>query len=1141
MRAFVELKAKTAYSLLEGALRVKELAKLCLAKEMPALGVTDTDNLYGSLEISEELAKAGVQPIIGCALSLKLDEGNGARRPLNAAQGAVRPRVAVYPKSEAGYLALLRIVSKAHVENDAAEPFVTLEDLAGAGGELLVLTGGPDGPINRLIGEGQMPAAELLLDRLAELAPGRLYVELQRHGVAGEARGEARLLEWAYAKRLPLVATNEPYFATPDMFEAHDALLCVAGNTLVVETARRRLTPEHWLKGAGEMLPLFADLPEAIDMSVEIARRIAARPKKREPILPRFEVAAGETEAQALTRLAQAGLKRRLAANPPAADEKTYTDRLHFELGVIERMGFPGYFLIVADFIAWAKGRGIPVGPGRGSGAGSLVAYALTITDLDPLRFGLLFERFLNPERVSMPDFDIDFCPVRRDEVFGYVRDKYGADRVAQIITFGKLQARAVLRDVGRVLAMSYGQVDRLCKLVPNNPANPVSLAQAITQEPRLQAERDKDETVARLLSIAHKLEGLYRHSSTHAAGVVIGDRPLVELIPVTRDPASNMLVTQLDMKWVESAGLIKFDFLALKTLTVLQRTVEFLKARGIELELSRLPLDDAKTFDLLATGDATGVFQLEGTGMRDVLRKLKPSSIDDLIALVALYRPGPMDDIPRYIACKHGKEPIDCLEPRLEPILKETFGVIVYQEQVMEIARVLAGFSLGEADLLRRAMGKKIKSEMAQQRQRFISGAETCGLARDRAEFIFDLMAKFAGYGFNKCHAAPYGLLAYQTAYMKTNYKSEFMAATMSLDINQTEKLALLRQDALEIGCKVAAPDINRSQADFSVSGGEILYGLAAIKNVGRAAMEEVVAERVRGGPFKDLFDFAARVAPPAINRRSLETLAMAGVFDSLHHNRAEIVQSAEMLIAFAARAAQERASHQENLFAMAGASPEQPRLVKAEPWPLLERLQREAEAAGFYLSGHPLDEYGAVLKRARVIPYAELVRDARRLNRRVELAGTVIRKQERRSQRSDQPFAFVELTDPSGHFEAVVFADLLRAHREALEPGRSVVLTADAEWEGEDLRLRVHGLKSLDALAAETGAGLRIHIDAASPLASIATHLKGGGKGRVSFIVLDGAGREVEVEIGGRFDVNPRVRSLLKSIPGVLEIQEV
>jgi DNA polymerase-3 subunit alpha len=1109
---------------------------------MPALGITDTDNLYGSLEISEALAPAGIQPIIGCDLSLKLDEVPGAaRRPNNARSWQPRPRIAVYPKNEAGYRSLIRLVSKARVVNDPAEPFITLEDVVEAGEDILILTGGPDGPLNRLIVENQLPAAEALLDRLMAIAPGRLYVELQRHGRAEEARAEGQLVDWAYAKGLPIVATNEPLFAKPDMYEAHDALLCVAGNTVVSQTERRRMTKEHYFKGAAEMAALFADLPEAIQTTLEVARRISYRPKiLKKPILPRFRVGEGETEAGALSKAAHAGLKERWKQSPPVTSEAEYIERLEFELDVIEKMGFSGYFLIVADFIAWSKAHGIPVGPGRGSGAGSLVAYAMTITDLDPLRFNLLFERFLNPERVSMPDFDIDFCPIRRDEVFHYVREKYGADRVAQIITFGKLQARAVLRDVGRVLAMPYGQVDRLCKLVPFNAAKPITLGEAVESEPRLKEEREKDESVAKLIDIALKLEGLYRHSSTHAAGVVIGDQPLNEMIPVTKDPGNDMLVTQLDMKWVEPAGLVKFDFLALKTLTVLQRTEELINATGGNVSLVSLPLDDKKTYEMLSRADVTGVFQLESSGMRDVLRRLKPDRFEDIIALVALYRPGPMDDIPRYIACKSGTEKVSYAHPALEPILEPTYGVIVYQEQVLQIAKDLAGFSLGQADILRRAMGKKIKAEMDKQRERFVEGAVGRGVAKAMAENIFEAVAKFAGYGFNKSHSAPYALVAYQTAYMKANHPVEFMAATMSLDLGNTDKLATLKRDAEDMGCKVAPPDINRSRADFSVVDGQILYGLAAIKNVGHHAMEEIVSERDRGGPFKDIFDFASRVGPPVINRRSLETLAKAGVFDKLHANRAEIVASAELLIGLAARAGEERVSKQTSLFG-GDVIAETPRLVAAAQWPIFERLEHEKEAVGFYLSGHPLDPYVPVLKRARVTPYAELAGDPRRLARVVQLAGTVIRKQERRSQKTDQPFAFVEFTEPTGHFEAVIFSDLLRAHRDDLEPGKAVVIGASAEWEGEDIKLRVQSIKALDAVAAETSAGLRIHIDTPAPLPSIATQLTAKGKGRVSFIVLGEGGREIEVELAEKFQINPRIKSLLKSVPGVLEVEEV
>ena len=608
--------------------------------------------------------------------------------------------------------------------------------------------------------------------------------------------------------RLPIVATNEVYFASADDYEAHDALLCIAGGSYVTEDNRRRVSREHYFKTADQMAELFADLPEALANTIEIATRCAYRPTGRKPILPRYvKAAAHATEAEILeletTELraqAEAGLEHRLASHAlaPGYSREDYQKRLTFEVDVISRMKYPGYFLIVADFIKWAKGSGIPVGPGRGSGAGSVVAWALTITDLDPLRFGLLFERFLNPERVSMPDFDIDFCQDRRDEVIRYVQNKYGADHVAQIITHGKLQARAVLRDVGRVLQMPYGQVDKLCKMVPNNPTNPVTLRQAIDGEPKLQEARDSEPMVARLLEIAQKLEGLYRHASTHAAGIVIGDRPLDELVPLYRDPKSSFPITQFNWKLVEAAGLVKFDFLGLKTLTVLQKAVELIKrGRGIDIDLAGLPLDDRKSYEMLARADTIGVFQLEGTGMRDSLKRLKPDRFEDIIAMVALYRPGPMDNIPTYINRKHGEEPLDCLHAMLAPILKETYGVIIYQEQVMQIAQVMAGFSLGEADLLRRAMGKKDKREMAQQKTRFVDGAIRNGVKRADAEYIFELVDKFAGYGFNKSHAAAYALVSYQTAYLKANFREEFLAASMTLDMGNTDKLAMFVAEA--------------------------------------------------------------------------------------------------------------------------------------------------------------------------------------------------------------------------------------------------------------------------------------------------------------------------------------------------------
>ena len=1139
MSPYIELRCHSAYSLLEGALRVKALAGLAKEAGMPAIGVTDTNNLFGSLEISETLAGKGVQPLIGCTLSLKTGEPDSRQ----VAKGALsHPRLALFAMNEEGLENLTALVSKARADNDPAEPHALIEDLRAFAPGVLCLTGGLDGPVNRYVVDGALDEARALLSDLAEIFEGRLYVELQRHGLDAEKIAEPHLLDWAYELTLPIVATNEPYFPTTDLHEAHDCLLCVAQNAVVIEDTRRKLTPEHYFKSAEEMAVLFADLPEALGSTAEIAQRIHVRPKTRKSILPAFDASEGDSEAEVLRIRAHEGLTKRFELHEPVAEDQVYRDRLDYELGVIETMGFPGYFLIVADFIAWSKEHGIPVGPGRGSGAGSLVAWSLTITDLDPLRFGLLFERFLNPERVSMPDFDVDFCPERRDEVFDYVREKYGADKVAQIITFGKLQARAVLRDVGRVLQMPYPQVDRLCKLVPSPPGKTVTLAEAIAGEPRLRQEAADDETVDKLLSIGQALEGLYRHSSTHAAGVVIGDRPLTELIPITRDPDADMLVTQLDMKWVEKAGLVKFDFLALKTLTVLQRTVEFLVERGTDLPLEKVPLDDETTFDLLGRADTMGVFQVEGAGMRDVLRKMKPSRIDDLIALVALYRPGPMDDIPRYIACKHGREEITYAHPMLEPILAETYGVIVYQEQVMEIAKRLSGFSLGEADLLRRAMGKKIKEEMDKQKERFITGAKDNNIEAATAETIFDAIAKFAGYGFNKCHSAPYALVSYFTAFFKANYPLEFMAATMSLDINNTDKLAQFRQDAVSIGCKVVAPTVNKSVADFSVQGDEIVYGLAAIKSVGRQAMDEIVAERAENGPFKDVFDFVGRTAGPSLNRRAFETLARAGVFDEMYENRAELVANADVLLAYGARTVSERESKQVALFASAEEGVDRPRLRPTAAWPQLEKLQAEAEAVGFFLSGHPLDDYATVLRRARVTNYQALLSDTQHLNRRVKLAGMVIKTQERRSQRTDKPFAFVEFTDPSGRFETVIFSDLLSTSRELLEAGKSLVLTADVEWEGDEMRLRVQGLEPLDKVASQSVKSLRIFLDTPEPLPSIKEHLDPSGRSAVSFIVFaQDQMREVEVELKDRYVVNPRVRSLLKAVPGVVEVEEI
>ncbi|HEY0419343.1 MAG TPA: DNA polymerase III subunit alpha, partial [Acetobacteraceae bacterium] len=827
-----------------------------------------------------------------------------------------------------------------------------------------------------------------------------------------------------------------------------------------------------------------------------------------------------------------------------AETQARYEAQLEYELGVIAGMGFPGYFLIVADFIQWAKRQGIPVGPGRGSGAASVAAWALTITDLDPLRFGLLFERFLNPERVSMPDFDIDFCQDRRDEVITYVRGEYGAGRVAQIITFGKLQARAAVRDVGRVLGLPYGQVNRVAELIPNNPAKPVTLQEAIDGEPKLQAMRQDDEAIRRLMEIALQLEGLYRHASTHAAGVVIGDRELTELVPIYRDPKSDFLVTQYSMKYVEQAGLVKFDFLGLTTLTILQRAVAYLKKEGISVDLDRLELDDARTYEMLARGDAGGVFQFEGQGMRDVLRQMRPDRFEDLIAAGALYRPGPMANIPAYCQRKHG-EKWEPPHPELHDILAETYGIMVYQEQVMQIAQKMGGYSLGGADLLRRAMGKKIRAEMDAQRKIFVDSATGRGIPAAKAEEVFDLMAKFADYGFNKSHAAAYALVSYQTAWMKANHPEAFVAACMSLAMANTDRLAALRQEAARMGIPVLPPDINRSGADFTLEKtGEgkfaIRYGLAAVKRVGLAAMQALEAAR---GPtrFADLADLAARVDPKQLNKMQLENLARAGAFDSMEPNRARVFAAAEAILKRAQATAEEKGSGQIGLFAGAN-QPEALRLPDMPDWDPMDRLGFEAEAIGFHLTAHPLDAYGQALRRLRVVPSSRLEAEAQAGPARLKLAGLVVNSKQRIT-RSGSRMAWVRLSDAGGSYEVTFFSEALARAGGILKDGASVVVTADVRLEGESLRITAVDATPLDEAASQAGAGMRIWLRETGSVPHIRSLLEREGRGRGQVVLvprLDDT-QDVEITLPGGFNVTPRLAQALKVLAGVERVEEV
>ncbi|MEM7188717.1 MAG: DNA polymerase III subunit alpha [Pseudomonadota bacterium] len=1146
---FIHLRTHSAYSLLEGAIPMKKLPGLVADAGFPAIAVTDSNNLFGALEFAEGAARAGVQPIIGIELAVAyLPADQGARTP--------EPAVLVLlAQDREGYENLMALSSGAFLDTDVSQaPHVPLDRVLSHAEGVICLTGGADGPLGRLIAAGKMAEAEELAGRLAGGFPNRLYVEIQRHGTDGAPRTPAEdatepgLVDLAYRLDLLLAATNTVYYATPDIAEAHDAFLCIGQGRYVNEANRDRLTPEHYLKSEAEMAERFADLPEAIENTVEIAQRCAYRPRTHDPILPKF----AENEIEELRRQSREGLKERLAVIPHAGSVQEYEDRLEFELGIIEGMGFPGYFLIVADFIKWAKERDIPVGPGRGSGAGSLVAYALTITDLDPLRYGLLFERFLNPERVSMPDFDIDFCQDRREEVITYVQDKYGRDRVAQIITFGALLSKMAIRDIGRVLQMSYGHCDKLAKMIPVEGVKPLSIKQALVEEPKLDEEARREEVVGTLLDYGQKLEGLLRNASTHAAGVVIGDRPLTQLVPLYQDPRSDMPATQFNMKWVEPAGLVKFDFLGLKTLTVVQNCLDLLKMRDVDIDISAIPLDDEASYELYSSADTVGVFQVESAGMRDALRQMKPTCIEDIVALVALYRPGPMENIPKYCNVKNGREERDYLHATIDDILDETQGIIVYQEQVMEIARKMANYSLGGADLLRRAMGKKIQEAMDAERPKFLAGAAENGVDEPKAIEVWNLLDKFANYGFNKSHAAAYAVVSYQTAYLKANYPVEFMAAVMNLDLHITDKLAVYVTEAQRMKIEVAPPCVQRSEAKFTVRDGKILYALGALKNVGVEAMKLIIDAREHpetGGPFRDLFDLARRVDLKQVGKRPLENLARAGAFDELDGNRHRVFAGLDALVDYSATVHDEKTSAQVSLFGGPGEGLPPPRLPRPEDWLPSQRLGEELGAVGFYLSGHPLDEYMPALKRKKITTEADFMAGSGRTGGAGRIAGTLSARRDRKSARGTR-FAFIQFSDPSGLWEVMAFSDVLSDNDDLLQPGQNLVCHVHAEVSDEQTRLMLRAVQPVAQVAEDAATvGLEVHVATAQAFESIRNRLdlvstearRRRGEGPVKLIMaLPELDQEVHVDLPGQYAISAEIRGALKSVPGVEAVQE-
>ena len=1151
---FVHLRVHTAYSLSEGAMLVPKLIHRLHDEGVAAIAVTDTANIFGGKAFSKYASDEGVKPILGSQFYLR----NPDSQDLLKCKGKiVEPdKIILLVMNAEGYGNIMHLMKRAYLDlpNPQEKPQITMADLEKFNAGLIMLTGGVEGPIGRLLLENRAPEAENALQELQKYFGGRLYMEIARIGLEEEQKTEDAFIDLAYKYNIPLVATNEAFFFDTDMYEAHDALVCIAAGEVVANPNRKRFSPNNRLRSQEEMVELFKDLPEAVQNTVNIAIRCNYLSSKVNPLLPIFECPDGKTQDDYIDEQAHLGLRKRMEATvytPEMTEEERrkideeYYARLEYELSVIKKMGFPGYFLIVSDFIQWSKDHGVPVGPGRGSGAGSIVAWSLRITDLDPIKLNLLFERFLNPERVNMPDFDVDFCQENRSKTIEYVQKKYGYDHVAQIITYGKLQSKAVIRDVARVLQMPYSQADRISKMIPPGVQgkNP-TLQESLDQVPELEEMRVNDPQVNKLFDIAMKLEGLYRHSGVHAAGVVIGDRPLEELTPLYKDPRSDMPVTQYDMKFVEETGLIKFDFLGLKTLTVIQRAVDWVKKdHGVELIMSDIPLDDKPTYELMQRGDTIGVFQFESAGMQDVHKQIKPDRFEDLIAIVSLYRPGPMDNIPSYIRRKHGEEEITYLHPDLAPILDETYGIMVYQEQVMKIAQALGGYTMGGADKLRKVMGKKMRDEIPKQRKMFTEGAVAKGIDADVATKIFDQMEKFASYGFNKSHAAAYSLISYQTAYLKAHYPVEFMCAIMAFDITNTDKLLFYKEECKKMGIKVLQPDINKSGADFTVEDGNIRYALAAIKGVGMANMKVIEEIRKQGGPFKDISDFIHRMPLANSNRRQLENMIKAGAFDCLEKNRGKLFANVDTIMQHISSANELKTSSQSSLF---GTEELQSKVKLAEKpdWPELEKLKLEAEAVGFYLSAHPLDSYRSGMERLGVKNCAEVMGGVKVGDTvRAKLAGCVSTFQKRISKNGNK-YAFLGLSDASSGFEGILFSDLLAKYEDTINSGLPLLVgvTVEKQEEGANPRVMINSVETLDQAIADGVNGLIIglnSVEAVAPLKEILRHDRNG----VNKIYLKPENNDwdIRIELAGGYAFANDILSKIRGLPGVSYVKEL
>ena len=1097
---FNHIKVHTQYSICEGAIKIDELADYCKINKIKSIGLADSYNLCGALEFSEKLSKVGTHPVIGTQINLNILDIIG--------------KVTLYATSEQGYKNLTKLSSMSYLKKDVMkDPYCILEDITENNQGLILLTGNYRNLFGKLFYKNKLKDLEQVLNSLKKSFKDRLYIEIQRHNELQEKNFENYLLNVSKSLQLPLIATQEIYYLNEDMYEAHDALICIGEKNFVDDKNRLKYNNQHYFKSQKNLEKLYSDIPEALENNYNFHLRFNFKPKKSKPILPSIASEESSSPEEEISKQAKKGLEKRLEnfilkKNKITSKEKIrelYEDRLTHEINIINSMNYASYFLIVSDYIKWAKKNSIPVGPGRGSGAGSLVAYSLEITDLDPLEFDLIFERFLNPDRVSMPDFDIDFCEEKRDQVFEYLKTKY-KNGVAHIITFGKLKARMVLRDVGRVLGLSYGNVDRICKMVPFDPSRPLSLQESIDREPRFKEKIKKNSKVKKLLELSLKLEGLNRNMATHAAGVVIAGDKLAEQFPLYIDHNSNLTLpsTQYDMYSSENAGLVKFDLLGLKTLTVIDNTIKRLKFKKINLDISKIDHNDKKVFSMLSTGETTGLFQLESAGMREAIKQMKPNKFDDIIALVALYRPGPMSNIPIYNDCKNGIKKPDYIHPTLKEILASTYGIIIYQEQVMQIAQTLAGFTAGEADILRRAMGKKKKAELDKQKERFIHGALKNGISKDVANFVFTKIEPFAQYGFNKSHAAAYALIAYQTAFLKTYYKEDFIAATMSTELTNTSKLREFVEELKKLKIEIVKPSINNCFSDFRAINGKLVYGLSAIKNVGSEAIINIINEREKNGKFKSLIDFINRVSAKDVNKLQLEGLVKAGAFDEFDQDRAKILNSIPKIIQQIKNVNDDKDNNQTSLFGDHDNNETKFEFLSSNQWKLKELLFEEFKSIGFYLTNHPLNDYGEIFNQLNISTFNQFYEKE---DKEGLVAGTIMSIQEKKSAKGS-PYAIIKFSDKNEEFELFLFSEILVSNREKLKESESFILTLHKDkilGEGNKKRVNVKKIVNLDSIINKPYSKVTIELKKDYNLDEIKELLSIKGETEINIILRD------------------------------------